>query len=118
MAATTAWTLNFEGYLKKEKRKKCKTAKGQPPLASQQHASGTDAALEEIDRVISEDNYDPTPKNRNTSNPLAGLPKILKWKEKGCTGRRCVRCLQGDQDIVHEILHEVQRNGEGKHHIK
>ena len=52
--------LEFEEHLKEEKKKIRRKARGQPPLALQQPASGA-KTLEEVDRAISEDNNQ-TPK--------------------------------------------------------
>ena len=58
---------------------------------------------------------------RHTSNPPAGLtslPEFIKWIAQRCTNPRYARCLYGDQDIVHEILHEAQGNRDRKYHVK
>ena len=47
--------MGSEEYLNKEKKTIRKKTKGQPPMASLQHAPEADA-LEEIDTAISEDN--------------------------------------------------------------
>ena len=54
--------LELEEHLRKEKKVKFKKTIGQPPLASQQHASEADARVE-MDRAISEDNNHLIPKN-------------------------------------------------------
>ena len=112
--------LEFEEYLKKEKAKKRKKSRGQPPLAPQLEAPEADT-LQEIDRAISENNNIQASGKRYTSNPPAGLislPEIIKWIAQRCTNPHYVRCLYGDQDIVHEILHEAQGKDERKYHVK
>ena len=46
------------------------------------------------------------------------MPEFIKWIAQRCTNPHYVRCLYGDQDIVHEILHEAQGKGERKYHVK
>ena len=71
--------------------------------------------LEGIDRAVSE-NYDNQASGKwHTSNPPAGLtslPEFIKWIAQCCTNPHYVRCLYGCQDIVHEVLHEAQGNGQ------
>ena len=58
---------------------------------------------------------------RHTSNPPAGLtslPEFIKWIAQRCTNPHYVRCLYGDQDSVHEILHKAQGNGERRKYVK
>ena len=108
--------MGFEKYLEKGKIKKRKRTKGQPPLASKQDAPEADI-LEEVDRAISADDNTQTSGKRHTSNPPAGLtslPELIKWIAQRCTNPHYVRCLYGDQDIVHEIFDEAQGNGECK----
>ena len=112
--------LEFENYLKREKMKKRKKTKGQPPLAPQLGAPEAEL-LEIIDSAISENNYNQASGKRHTSTPPAGLtslPESIKWIARGCTNPHYVRCLYGDQDIVHEILHEAQGKGDRKYHVK
>ena len=114
--------LEFENYLKREKTKKRKKTKGLPPLAPQLHAPEADI-LEEIDRAISEnnDNQASGKPPGHTSNPPAGLtslPEFIKCIAQRCTNPLYVRCLYGDQAVVHEILHEAQGKGERKYHVK
>ena len=61
--------LEFEKYLKKEKRKK---TKGQRPLAPQMDAPEADI-LEEIDKAISEDNNNQISGKRHTNKPPSRL---------------------------------------------
>ena len=49
---------------------------------------------------------------------LTSLPEFIKWIAQRCTNPHYVQCLYGDQDIVREILHEAQGNGERKCHLK
>ena len=46
------------------------------------------------------------------------MPEFIKWIAQRCTNLHYVRCLYGDQDIVHEILHEAQEKGKRKSHVK
>ena len=46
------------------------------------------------------------------------MPKSIKWIAQRCTVSHYVRCISGDQGIVHEILHEAQGNGESSYHVK
>ena len=46
------------------------------------------------------------------------MPEFIKWIAQRCTIPHYVRCLYGDQDIVHEILHEAQGSGDRRYHVK
>ena len=46
------------------------------------------------------------------------MPEFIKWIAQRCTNPHYVRCLFGDQDIVHEILHEAQGKGLRKYYVK
>ena len=111
--------LEFENYLKREKTKKRKKTKGQPPLVPQLDAPEADI-LEIIDSAISENSTNQASGKRHTSNPPAGLtslPEFIIWIAQRCTNPHYVRCLYGNQDIVHEILHEAQGKWERKYHV-
>ena len=110
--------LEFEEYLKKEKKRKCKEIKGQPPLASQQDALEVDVLME-TDRALSEDHENKSKEARHQQPPsrldyslvfsLASLSKLIKWIAQRCTSSHSMRCLFGEQDIVHKILHQAQK---------
>ena len=63
--------LEFQEYLKKEKAKKRKKSRGQPPLAPRLDAPEAET-LGEIDSAISENNNNQASGKRHTSNPAAG----------------------------------------------
>ena len=78
-----------------------------------------DSTLERYN--ISENNNNQASGKRHISKPPAGLtslPEFIKWVAQLRTNPHYVRCLYGDQGIVHEILHKAQGKGERKDHVK
>ena len=86
------------------------------PAASQQDASEVDV-LKETDRALSEDHENKSKEATHQQShsrldyySLASLYKLIKWTAQRCTSPHSIRCLFGEQYIVHKILHQAQKN--------